>query len=89
MAAWHWKYVYKRSGPGLAEEGTGEPSYPSEHAAVAGAASRVLSYVFPERPAERFDELAEEAALSRLQPAPTSAAMSMPDWPWVEPSPTR
>ena len=67
VAAWHWKYVYRREGPGLGGDGTREPSYPSEHAAIAGAASRVLSYVFPERPAERFDELAEEAALSRLQ----------------------
>ncbi|APC50054.1 chloroperoxidase [Virgibacillus halodenitrificans] len=41
------------------------PSYPSGHAAVAGAAETVLSYFFPaER--RRLHELAEEAAQSRL-----------------------
>ncbi len=41
-----------------------EPAYPSEHAAVAGAASRVLAALFPDR-GTRFDALAaeEEATL--------------------------
>jgi len=41
------------------------PSYPSEHAAAAGAAAEVLSYVFPDR-ASLFSTYAEEATRSRL-----------------------
>lgn len=41
------------------------PSYPSEHAAAAAAASEVLAYLFPES-AERFRALAREAAETRL-----------------------
>lgn len=40
-------------------------SYPSEHAAVAGAASTVLAYLFPDE-AERFEALAQEAVTTRL-----------------------
>ncbi len=69
VAAYHWKYEYDRKPPSgvttLSPPGP-DPSYPSEHAAIAGAASRVLAYVFPDRPAARFDELAEQAALSRV-----------------------
>jgi membrane-associated phospholipid phosphatase len=69
VSAWHWKHAYDREGPGgvstLAPVGT-EPSYPSEHAAIAGAASRVLAYLFPDVPAARFEQLAEEAATSRV-----------------------
>jgi membrane-associated phospholipid phosphatase len=69
VATYHWKYVYKREAP----EGTNpvipagaDPSYPNEHAAIAGAASRVLAYLFPERPAARYDAEAEAAAESRV-----------------------
>lgn len=69
VAAYHWKYEYDREPPAgvptLSPPGP-DPSYPSEHAAIAGAASRVLAYVFPDRPAARFDELAEQAAMSRV-----------------------
>ncbi|HVL94051.1 MAG TPA: phosphatase PAP2 family protein [Acidimicrobiales bacterium] len=69
VAAWHWKYVYNRAAPTggerLAEPGP-DPSYPSEHAAVAGAAAGVLAYLFPERPALRLQELAEQVADSRV-----------------------
>lgn len=69
VAAWHYKYVYDRPPPEgiptLSKQGP-DPSYPSEHAVIAGAASRVLAYLFPERPAARLDQMAEEAALSRL-----------------------
>jgi len=41
------------------------PSYPSEHAVVAAAASRVLAYLFPDR-APVFDSLASDAGVSRL-----------------------
>ncbi len=69
VATWHYKYQYDRAAPGvgdrLAEPGP-DPSYPSEHAAIAGAASRVLAYLFPERPALRLDEAADQAADSRV-----------------------
>ncbi len=41
-------------------------SFPSIHAAVAGAASTVLAYVVPDASADGFAGLAEEAATSRL-----------------------
>src|SRR3712207_2436101 len=45
---------------------TDGPSFPSLHAAVAGAASTVLTYLFPDAEPGRFETLAEEAATSRL-----------------------
>ena len=70
VAAWHWKYEYDRDAPDagdtLSPSGP-DPSYPSEHAAIAGAASTVLAYLFPERPALRLEEAADQAALSRVQ----------------------
>jgi membrane-associated phospholipid phosphatase len=68
IAAWHWKYRYKRKVPpeeSLFPPGK-EPSYPSEHAAIAGAAARVLSYVFGEKKPAEFEDLAQEAARSRI-----------------------
>ena len=69
VATWHYKYQYNREAPDvgerLADPGP-DPSYPSEHAAIAGAASRVLAYLFPERPALRLDESADQAADSRV-----------------------
>lgn len=70
VAAWHYKYEYERDAPDvvdrLSEPGP-DPSYPSEHAAVAGAAAQVLAYLFPERPALRLEEDADQAGLSRVQ----------------------
>ena len=68
VAAWHWKYRYRRkrpSGEPLFPAGD-LPSYPSEHAAIAGAAARVLTYAFPEHPASVYDGLAREAGRSRI-----------------------
>jgi membrane-associated phospholipid phosphatase len=69
VSTYHWKYVYNREAP----EGTNpvvpagpDPSYPDEHAAIAGAASRLLAYLFPERPAAQYDAEAEAAADSRV-----------------------
>jgi hypothetical protein len=69
VSTYHWKYVYKREAP----TGTDpvvpagpDPSYPHEHAAIAGAASRVLAYLFPERTAAQYDAEAEAAAESRV-----------------------
>ena len=42
------------------------PSFPSEHAAVAGAAATVLAYLLPDAAGGRFDALAAEAAASRI-----------------------
>jgi hypothetical protein len=53
VAVHHWQHVF----------GTrGDDAYPSEEAAVAGAASRVLAHLFPEQSALRLDQQAEEAA---------------------------
>ena len=43
-----------------------QSSFPSEHAAVAGAAATVLAYLLPDAAPGRFDELATEAAESRI-----------------------
>jgi membrane-associated phospholipid phosphatase len=66
--------AYAREAPSVADpsltpmEGiaTDGPAFPSLHAAVAGAASTVLTYLFPDAEAGRFETLAEEAATSRL-----------------------
>src|SRR5260221_9057255 len=70
VTAWHWKYVYNRQPPRVAgqliDPGP-EPSYPSEQAAVAGAAAAVLSYLYPQATAGGgFEALATQAATSRL-----------------------
>src|SRR3954470_22594386 len=61
--------------PGPADDGAIVPlgrtpgsssSFPSEHAAVAAAAATVLTYLFPDEPADALKSLADEAALSRL-----------------------
>ncbi len=69
VAAWHWKYQYNVEPPAgvptLVRPGP-DPSYPSEHAAIAGAASRVLAGLYPDQSALRLDEMAEEAAWSRV-----------------------
>ena len=41
-------------------------SFPSAHAAAATAAATVLAYLFPDEPADALDQLAREAAESRL-----------------------
>jgi len=69
VAAWHAKYRYRRDLPtdvgALLAPGP-DPAYPSEHAVIAGAASRVLAYLYPERPAARLDLMAQQAARSRV-----------------------
>ncbi len=68
VAAWDSKYTYNRPHPSdfdptlkpaIANPNT--PSYPSGHAVVAGAASAVLSYLFPAK-ADTFAAMADEAA---------------------------
>src|SRR5262249_36061706 len=71
IAAWDSKYAYQRPRPGELDATLStvlpnprSPSYPSEHATVAGAAAGVLTYLFPDD-APMFMERAEEAARSR------------------------
>lgn len=69
VAAWHWKYVYDRQAPEDLDALVSpepDPSYPSAHAAIAGAASTVLASAFPEQPAPRLEQAAEQAARSRV-----------------------
>jgi membrane-associated phospholipid phosphatase len=72
IATWDSKYTYNRRHPSEAEptlstvlSNPRTPSYPSEHAAAAGAAAAVLSYLFPDQ-APLFAKDAEEATRSRL-----------------------
>jgi membrane-associated phospholipid phosphatase len=67
VAAWDSKYAYNRPRPTAfdpsltaALQNPQSPSYPSEHAVVAGAASTVLAYLFPDK-ADDFKARAEEA----------------------------
>jgi hypothetical protein len=69
VAAYHWKYEYDVKAPeGVSTlvPASPDPSYPSEHAAMAGAASKVLAYLFPKQASLRLDEMADEAAQSRV-----------------------
>ena len=74
IAARDAQLAYARPSPGSTSDAltplTGvdvsQPSFPSEHAAIAGAASVVLTALFPDAEAGRFDALAEEVAESRL-----------------------
>ncbi len=66
VAAWDSKYTHSRPRPSVADPSLAtavptprSPSYPSEHAVVAGAASAVLAYLFPDA-AARLNSLAEE-----------------------------
>jgi membrane-associated phospholipid phosphatase len=72
IAAWHSKYKHNRKRPTEIETKLTSivpvpesPSYPSEHAVAAGAASAVLSYLFPDK-ATFLAERAEECGRSRL-----------------------
>jgi membrane-associated phospholipid phosphatase len=88
VAAWNAKYAYNRPRPTDADSGVTaavatprSPSYPAEHAVVAGAASVVLGYIWP-KDAERFAALAEQAAQSRVAagvqyPSDTKAGLEL------------
>ncbi|MGH2918273.1 MAG: phosphatase PAP2 family protein [Solirubrobacteraceae bacterium] len=68
LAAYHWKYAYDRPAPDgdSSVKRSPDPSYPSEHAAIAGAASRLIAHLYPEYPKARLDELAEDVARARV-----------------------
>lgn len=66
VAAWDAKYTYRRPRPSEFDAGLGtvlanprSPSYPSDNAAVAGAASAVLAYLFPDDANMLADKSAE------------------------------
>lgn len=69
VAAYHWKDQFRQPAPEgvdtLVDAGDA-PSYPSEHAAMAGAAARVLAHLYPKTAGARPDAMAEEAADSRV-----------------------
>jgi membrane-associated phospholipid phosphatase len=72
VAAWDTKYAYNRPRPGDSLPGVAaiptpaSPSYPDEFAVAAGAASTVLTYIFP-NDADLFSSWANEAANSRVE----------------------
>lgn len=72
VAAWDSKYAHRRPRPSEFKPGLStvlpnpqSPSYPAEYAVVAGAASGVLSYLFPAE-ARSFEEKADQAGRSRV-----------------------
>ena len=74
IAAWDAQLAHSRPGPAATDSRivpalgvvVDQPSFPSEHAAVAGAAAAVFAYVFVDAEAGRFDQLAIDAAESRM-----------------------
>lgn len=74
VAAWDAQLAYGRPSPAATDDrivpaagvDADAPTFPSEHAAIAAAAATVLSYLIPDAPSGRFDDLAEEAAMSRV-----------------------
>jgi membrane-associated phospholipid phosphatase len=69
VASSFWKRRYDRAPPRIAGASSptrAAPSYPSEHAAIAGAASRVLAYLFRGGRPRALDRVAERAAWSRV-----------------------
>ncbi len=69
VSAYHWKYQYNVKAPDGVDTlvpASPDPSYPSEHAAIAGAASKVIAFLYPGEAALRLDEMADEAAQSRV-----------------------
>ena len=72
VAAWDSKYAFNRPHPSDLDAAIApvvtvpqNPSYPSEHAATAGAAAAVLEYLFPDQ-AAKLAAMADEAATSRV-----------------------
>ena len=72
VAAWDSKYAYNRVRPSEVDStlttvipNPASPSYPSEVAVTAAAASAVLAYIFPDD-AKSYQDMAQAAANSRL-----------------------
>ena len=84
VAASHWQEVYKRKPPAgaAAVPRTSRSSYPSELAAMAGAASRTLQYLYPKYPKARLEEKAEDdvqalVAAGVLRPSDAAAGLEL------------
>ncbi|MEI5906869.1 vanadium-dependent haloperoxidase [Bacillus spongiae] len=72
VVTWYYKFLWSVARPNQYDRDLAtivctprHPTYPSGHAAIAGCAAEILKYYFPAE-SERLDELADEAALSRL-----------------------
>jgi len=71
-AVWQAKHIYNRPRPGTMDPdlpaiaSPASPSFPDEYAATAGAASAILSNLYPEM-AQQFASRAEQAGESRLR----------------------
>lgn len=72
VTAWDAKYTYNRPRPSVTDATLTtviatphSPSYPSEQAVAAGAASAILAYIYPDD-AQTFQAMAEEAGRSRV-----------------------
>lgn len=72
VAAWNSKAAYNRPRPSEVDDSLttvipnpSNPSYPSEYAVTAGAASTVLAWLFPDN-AQMYKDKAQEAVNSRL-----------------------
>jgi membrane-associated phospholipid phosphatase len=72
VATWDSKYTYNRPRPSQVDSSLetvipnpSSPSYPSEYAVTAGAASAVLGWLFPDK-AQLYADKAQEAVNSRL-----------------------
>jgi hypothetical protein len=88
IAAWDSKYVYNLPRPSEVNSRVtpaipvpNSPSYPSEHAAAAGAAAAVLGYLFP-NDATTYADQAQECGESRLNagvqfPSDVSAGLEL------------
>jgi membrane-associated phospholipid phosphatase len=73
VVTWNAKYCYLRPAPSAvsplvrpAVDVPPAPSYPSEHAAAAGVAAVLLPAFFPAESASAIDEMASDAATSRV-----------------------
>jgi len=69
VSSYHWKYEYDVKAPEGVDKlvpASADPSYPSEHAAMAGAAAKVIAFLYPGEAALRLEDMAEEAAQSRV-----------------------
>jgi len=68
VAAWHWKYEYDREAPEESAlfDPSEDPSYPSDQAAIASAAWRVLAHLYPDEPAARLQRQAVEISGARV-----------------------
>jgi hypothetical protein len=72
VAAWDSRVTFKRKPPFAVDDQIERLtkakgfSYPDVNAAIAGAAERILAYLFPQEPADTFARLAMQAASSRM-----------------------